>query len=68
MHLLEKNVVGPSCMGKGRNTGNAVVTVYMCLSGIGSSNQMLSSSGAVGKSSSSAVASWKESSVFGVDV
>ena len=33
--------------------------IHKCLSGTGSSNQMLSSSGAVGKSSSSAVASWE---------
>ena len=68
VHLLELNVVGPSCMARDRNTGSLVVTAheYISVSGTGSSSQMSSSSGAEGKSSG--VASWKGSSVFDIDV
>ena len=30
VHLLEWSVAGPSCMGKDKGTGHAVVTVHGC--------------------------------------
>ena len=66
----EVGVADPSCMGKGkgcRSWGFDYSWMQKCLSGTGSSIQMLSSKGAVGKSSSSSssslVTSWKESLV-----
>ena len=53
-------MVGPVCIGMGRNTGNSAVMAHGYIGvylELGSSNQMSSSCGAVGKFSS-AVASW----------
>ena len=32
LHLLEQGAAGPSCMGKDKDTGHAVVTVHGCKS------------------------------------